>query len=184
MKKLFSILTISILFFSCHYETVEIRRPSDQRIICCEKGPSLYGTVMLKLVDSQGNWSNTVDFNKLDLIRKDNHWNNIPKEPGESLIKIVKKSTDTTSVDGIKITFATNWASFNKNFYFFKLKRNENTEDKIICIYKDFKHDNDWGKILTVIIYNGKEYIVNNRNLDDVDHDKDLVVTPIDIVVE
>jgi len=184
MKRSFLILlAINILFSSCH-EMVEIEKPSGERIICCEKAPRLDGTVMLKLVDSRGNWSNTIDFNKLDLLRKDNNWNNIPKEPRESLVKIVKKNTDTTYIDGIKVTFA-NWTNFGKDFHFFKLKRNENTEDKIIAFYEDMsKECNCVGKKLIKILYNGKEYKVNNENLDDGDHEKDFVVTPIDILVE
>jgi len=173
MKKIVIFAILLCCSYSCHdvdtYNSKIIVEPA-----CCVAPPILHSRLRIRLVDSNKNWTKSVDDKNLKLVIADENW--VTTSDGE---EVQLSRNKDNSLESASINFLS-----DKEYGQFKLKRNQNTEDKIICIYKDFDHGKRWGKILTVIIYNGKEYIVNNENLDDADHDKDFVVTPIDIVVE
>jgi len=64
---------------------------------------------------------------------------------------------------------------------FFLLRRNKITYDKIIVYYKEPIEDGWEGEVLDKIIYNGKEYIVNEENIAS---DWSISEKPLDIMIE
>jgi len=177
MKKIVVFAVLLCCFYSCNDVDIYTVKETEPIIVCCTPPPIFRSRLKLRLVDSNKNWSKSVDDKNLKLINVDENWNPVANDYIENIH--LSRNKDL-SLESISVHFV----SSSKGYRFFKLKRNENTEDKIICVYKDFNRDKSWEEILTMIIYNGKEYKVNNENLDDGEHEKGFVVTPIDILVE
>jgi len=167
MKKLFVFVILCLCFNSCYeidYGYPMIRSINDSR------PPEYRGVLKLRLVDADKNWSKSVDADKLKLVCIDQEY--LPSENAVSLSRNADSSLESISLNLRAIS----------DYRIFKLKRNKDVEDKIIAIYKD--PSEGWGAILTMIVYNGKEYKIEEINLEDGDRKEGQEAVPIDILVE
>jgi len=176
MRSVFLFLLMSISLLSC-YETVEYES-SD--IILNEPPHRSFVIVNLKLIDSTGNWSKTVNFNKLELQFTDKNWEKISNNYDEPLLKKIKDINSST-VESLQV----NLKSRGNGYNFFKLIRNENIEDKIIAFYEDMsKECSCVGERLIKILYNGKEYPVESKHIIHEVENPETGVTPIDVIID
>ena len=120
----------------------------------------------LRLVNSNGEWSDLIDLNKISLSAVDQEGNSIytptgiPIQDMVNLAEVNKVYNEQNELDYLFIKFGYVYEETKYNYAvsYFKLKLNETRTDDII-IYWDIRCAN---QLLFKIVYNGTEYSAND----------------------
>ena len=120
----------------------------------------------LRLVNSNGEWSDLIDLNKISLSAVDQEGNliytptGVPIQDMVNLAEVNKVYNEQNELDYLFIKFGYVYEETKYNYAvsYFKLKLNETRTDDII-IYWDIRCAN---QLLFKIVYNGTEYSAND----------------------
>jgi len=167
MKRL-CLLLIALVLSACEGETVY--NPDDNP--CPKWQIQVQIGQKVRLVDVQGNWSDSIDFDKIRLYSTDHEWNKFLNADGEPFketpngIEARPVYDENDEILYIQLALGQNRQAYDidKDTCYFLLKVNDNSFHQIKAEY--YTECGDF--ILTKFTYNGTEYTADDWSVIDI----------------
>lgn len=158
------IKSLSALFIVAFFTACSTR--VDDESPCPQWQIMVYDFQKIRLLDSTGNWSNTIDYENLELIPTNEKWEPIYGEfqQSENFISAIYFAENTEPYIRLALGQTQQMYDISKNTCYFILKVNETEYHTIRSSY-----DTNCGNfILTNFNYNGVDYTANQSKIIDV----------------